>query len=782
MKNRWNTDYLLLVITNLVITVLVVFLVSSQTGLQGVPGSNGIPGSSGATGENGTDGVDGESPYIGSNGNWWIGSSDTGVSTESWVEDTFNPLDFHSNLPVDDAVEAYDLFNTANPNVIENSVAYSTTLVDQGFTAISTPQEFLAIEDNPTGNYVLVNDINFLGVTWSPILSFGGVLDGAGFGISNVNSDNLETNSSDNLALFRTLDGAVVKNLSLFDFSITFNINDAAMFEMGLLSVYANFSVIANIQIENSILEGHRNLGLVSAYADGSTFYNISINSSALNGVNVIGGVVSDSGASTFINIDVTQSNLGISNSQGGFISGHSYWGLFHDLYIHDSYIQIVYRENEGSVTKEDIGLAIGSLQGSYVDSVTISLSAINVIAPLVALPYYTIYNLGGVVGYGNVVLLSNIEVLASENVVIDIPDFDISDQNPMVEYIGGVAGYLDQYLLFSVENHADVRATSNVSSFYSSIEAVAGVLGYSAGQGTFYDVVNTGNIFGSVDVGGLLGGVGYIQNLGHITMNQVANFGMIFGGVNVGGLIGSMDGLTTLKVSHAYQNSDVFGVYHVGGLAGQLNTVNFNVDIHVELSVIRGRTFGIDVVGGLAGLIRNNNYDQAGGKISFDSIIVDNHVQSMLYGLAIDEETYIGFEDFYNGGDFYFSNQLGLVFGYVEAAIDVEKIFVHQALLEVQLFVLIAVDDQYLLDDFIYGYMLPVSNRIMNEIFVDRDLQAWYEHPVTNLLFPSFAWEKGAQGFIPHLFVGFESTFLPNESYYEAIYMYIFSFGNVNV
>ena len=38
-----------------------------------------MAGADGADGKDGTDGKDGETPYIGSNGNWWIGATDTGV-------------------------------------------------------------------------------------------------------------------------------------------------------------------------------------------------------------------------------------------------------------------------------------------------------------------------------------------------------------------------------------------------------------------------------------------------------------------------------------------------------------------------------------------------------------------------------------------------------------------------------------------------------------------------------------------------------------------------------
>ncbi len=51
-------------------------------GTDGIDGKDGINGKDGATGKdgiNGTNGEDGKTPFIGENGNWWIGENDTGV-------------------------------------------------------------------------------------------------------------------------------------------------------------------------------------------------------------------------------------------------------------------------------------------------------------------------------------------------------------------------------------------------------------------------------------------------------------------------------------------------------------------------------------------------------------------------------------------------------------------------------------------------------------------------------------------------------------------------------
>ncbi len=53
--------------------------IESLIGEKGEQGERGEAGTDGKDGKDGTDGIDGTSPHIGENGNWWIGSEDTGV-------------------------------------------------------------------------------------------------------------------------------------------------------------------------------------------------------------------------------------------------------------------------------------------------------------------------------------------------------------------------------------------------------------------------------------------------------------------------------------------------------------------------------------------------------------------------------------------------------------------------------------------------------------------------------------------------------------------------------
>lgn len=52
---------------------------AGQDGRDGKDGKDGVNGKDGIAGKDGIDGKDGDTPFIGTNGNWWIGTTDTGV-------------------------------------------------------------------------------------------------------------------------------------------------------------------------------------------------------------------------------------------------------------------------------------------------------------------------------------------------------------------------------------------------------------------------------------------------------------------------------------------------------------------------------------------------------------------------------------------------------------------------------------------------------------------------------------------------------------------------------
>ncbi len=109
-------------------------------------------------------------------------------------------------------------------------------------TPIGNMQDFLAIAQNPAGTYHLTNDITFSGNTFDPIPEFSGILDGNGFAIRAFTMDNNFTSAA--YAMFVKNTGTI-KNLTVRDFSYTFNVNSPASMNAGILTA-TNEGVIEN--------------------------------------------------------------------------------------------------------------------------------------------------------------------------------------------------------------------------------------------------------------------------------------------------------------------------------------------------------------------------------------------------------------------------------------------------------------------------------------------------------------------------------------------------------
>jgi len=91
-------------------------------GVDGEDGKDGTNGKDGVDGEDGKDGVDGLTPYIGSNGNWWIGDTDTGVKAAgSDGKDGVNGEDGKDGINGEDGKDGKDGVDGKTPTFkIEN--------------------------------------------------------------------------------------------------------------------------------------------------------------------------------------------------------------------------------------------------------------------------------------------------------------------------------------------------------------------------------------------------------------------------------------------------------------------------------------------------------------------------------------------------------------------------------------------------------------------------------------------------------------------------------------
>lgn len=83
------------------------YQIALDTGFEGTEAEwlaslKGEAGKNGTNGANGKDGINGQTPYIGGNGNWWIGSYDTGVLARGSVGSNDSvDIDWATNEEID---------------------------------------------------------------------------------------------------------------------------------------------------------------------------------------------------------------------------------------------------------------------------------------------------------------------------------------------------------------------------------------------------------------------------------------------------------------------------------------------------------------------------------------------------------------------------------------------------------------------------------------------------------------------------------------------------------
>ena len=122
---------------------------------------------------------------------------------------------------------------------------------------ITTPEEFMAMTNNRSGNYVLSNDIDFSGITFnSPFSSaFSGTFDGRGYKLMNITFEKI----SPYTGVFAYVSGGYIKDVVFDNVSIgtaeaplTFTTSS----RVGIVSGYVSSSTgkFENITVQNSVI------------------------------------------------------------------------------------------------------------------------------------------------------------------------------------------------------------------------------------------------------------------------------------------------------------------------------------------------------------------------------------------------------------------------------------------------------------------------------------------------------------------------------------------------
>ncbi len=162
----------------------------------------------------------------------------------------FRPLDHKAEIGTGAYFAGWYTADGSTEYTAQTPVTADVTLYAKWLESIpiSNAAELSAIRDNPSATYHLTQNITLSGETFTPIPEFSGILDGAGFAIRNFTMDNKKVAAA--YAMFVENTG-VIKNLTVKEFSYTFNVNQTTTLQAGILCA-RNAGVIENCAIEGT--------------------------------------------------------------------------------------------------------------------------------------------------------------------------------------------------------------------------------------------------------------------------------------------------------------------------------------------------------------------------------------------------------------------------------------------------------------------------------------------------------------------------------------------------
>ena len=166
--------------------------------------------------------------------------------------------------------------------------------IAQGYTVIKTADELQAMENNVSGKYILMNDIDLAGYSWTAVGTSSDLFSG-------------EFNGN----------GYVIKNLT---------VNQSGLDYQGLFGRVSR-AKISNVGLENVEVKGNTGTGALAGYTDNSDFKNCYVDGVSISGGLETGGLIGtlDSGGISscyIINGSVTSSGFNVGGLVGNANSG----------------------------------------------------------------------------------------------------------------------------------------------------------------------------------------------------------------------------------------------------------------------------------------------------------------------------------------------------------------------------------------------------------------------------------------------------------------------------
>jgi len=518
---------------------------------------------------------------------------------------------------------------------------------------ITSPTELAAIADHLDYYYVLGNDIDMEDFNWDPIGTFSnpfvGVLNGAGFTISNLSSNTVWEGdySSYTMGMFGYVGGsAEIYNMGLnLNYNYDSSLDGENVVVGGLIGlVESSDTSIHDIWVSGSIDvttaggDEWASIGGLIGEALYQIIYGISFEGTITVGFGSeslyelsVGGILGYSEDTSLTNSIVFDSTFYIDSYNDGYVGGLVGYSEINESWMSEGGYDIVGDSVVDHLVINSIGYStvggvvayvynnsgeynsiednwvknssfsdgtnyIGGISG-YANGITLRENQVDSVimgSDTIETDY-----LGGLVGNGAYLIIDRNRV---SNLIIRAGD----DSNA----IGGAVGYLE----YSTVNRTYV--TGNLESLYNKVGGIAGET---------YDVkiTNTsfyGTLSGSDYVGGLVGLNDGPLEIGLSWTNSPSD-GMFYSTYdNIGGFIGYSFG--DVNIYDSYSLATVSGQDFVGGFIGQSESYPINL----ETSYFGGEVNGYDSTDALIGYY-------AGEEMSIDSVFYDDYNGYSDYG-----------------------------------------------------------------------------------------------------------------------------------------------------
>ena len=222
----------------------------------------------------------------------------------------------------------------------------------QGYTLIKTADELQAMQDNLSGKYILMNDIDLAGYSWTAVGTssdiFSGEFNGNGYVIKNLT---VNQSGLDYQGLFGRVSHAKISNVGLENVEVKGNTGT------GALAGYTDNSDFRNCYVDGVSISGGLATGGLTGTLDGGGIQscyiiNGSVTSSSFN----VGGLVGDANSGimdSYSTVDVT-GNQRVGGLAGSFSMGS---------------IKNCYSTGNVSAVRDTAGGFVGNLNGGTLSS-----------------------------------------------------------------------------------------------------------------------------------------------------------------------------------------------------------------------------------------------------------------------------------------------------------------------------------------------------------------------------------------------------------------------------